>query len=86
MYYNIKKLASTRDVDGCLPLFTATARSLLWAEMTRFFAQNMTVLHEVDSLIGLPLFMLAAVDKSSDLESVYNLLVEYPSAINLRDK
>ena len=49
--------------------------------MKQFLAANMTVLHEVDSVTGLPLFMLAAVGKSSDLESVYNLLVEYPGAM-----
>ena len=54
---------------------------IVWVEMKQFLAANMTVLHKVDSLTGLPLFMLAAVGKSSDLESVYNLLVEYPSVM-----
>ena len=70
-----------RDVNGRLPLFTAAANSLVWAEMKQFFAANMTVLYKVDSVTGLALFMLAAVEKSTDLESVYNLLVEYPSAM-----
>ena len=78
VYYNVRKLARTRDVDGLLPLFTVAVNSLMWAEMKHFLAANMTVLHEVDSPTGLPLFKLAAEDNIIILESVYNLLVAYP--------
>ena len=72
-------------MDGCPPLFTAAVNSLVWADMKQFFAENANVLYEVDSMTELSLFMLADVDKSSDLKSAYNLLVEYPSSIILRD-
>ena len=85
IHYNINKLARKRDVDGCPPLFTAAVNSLVWADMKQFFAENANVLYEVDSMTELSLFMLADVDKSSDLKSAYDLLVEYPSAIILRD-
>ena len=72
-------------MDGCPPLFTAAVNSLVWADMKQFFAENANGLYEVDSMTELSLFMLADVDKSSDLKSAYNLLVEYPSSIILRD-
>jgi len=43
----------------------------------------MPVVNEIDVLTGLPLFMLAATGPTSDIESVYNLLKEYPSAMNI---
>ena len=51
--------------------------------MKQIFTSNMPVVNEIDVLTGLPLFMLAATGPTSDIESVYNLLKEYPSAINI---
>merc|ERR1711935_971027 len=82
LYYDWKRWARTRDVDDRLPLFTATARCLKWSHVKQIFISNMPVVNEVDVLTGLPLFMLAAIGPTSDIESVYNLLKEYPSIIN----
>jgi len=83
MYYIWKAWANLRDVDGRLPLFTASARSLKWIHTERIFNAYMPVIHKIDGLSGLPLFMLAAAGPASDIESVYNLLKEYPAAISL---
>jgi len=44
---------------------------------------NMPVVDEIDVVTGLPLFMLAAVGPTSDIESIYNLLRENPPAIQI---
>lgn len=51
--------------------------------MKQIFTSNMSVVHEIDVVTGLPLFMLAAARITCDMESVYNLLRECPSAINI---
>jgi len=81
MYFEMKTWSRTRGVDGRLPLFTAAARSLKWSYTRQIFTANMPVVDEIDVLTGLPLFMLAALGPSSDIESVYNLLRESPPAI-----
>ena len=53
--------------------------------MKQIFASNMPVVNEIDVLTGLPLFMLAAIGPTSDIESVYNLLKEYPSVVQIRN-
>jgi len=83
VYYEWKRWARTSDVDGRFPLFTAAARCLQWSYMKEIFTSNMPVVNEIDVLTGLPLFMLAATGPTSDIESVYNLLKEYPSAMNI---
>jgi len=83
MYYNWKIWARMKYTDGRLPLFTAAARSLKWSQTRQIFNSNMPVINEIDVLTGLPLFMLAAAGPTSDIESVYNLLREYPSAMML---
>ena len=84
LYYNMKtwgrKRSSTSDR---LPLFTAAARSLAWVDVRQIFAVNMPAIHDIDGLTGLTVFMLAAVGPNSSIESVYNLLKEYPSSIGL---
>ena len=52
---------------------------------TAVFSVHMPAIYEVDLMTGLPVFMLAAAGPRSDIESVYNLLREYPPAI-LTDK
>lgn len=82
MHYDAKQWARTRDDSYRLPLFVAVASSLEWADVNQIFNMNMPAVYEVDLVTGLPLFMLAAVGRpTSDLESIYNLLREYPSAI-----
>jgi len=83
VYYEWKRWARTSDVDGRFPLFTAAARCLKWSYMKQIFTSNMPVVDEIDVLTGLPLFMLAATGPTSDIESVYNLLKEYPAAMNI---
>jgi len=82
MYYNWKIWAKTRSLDGRLPLVTAAVRSLKWSIMRQIFAANMPIIHEIDEMTGLPPFMLAAIGKDSDLESIYNLMKEYPSIMS----
>jgi len=82
MYYDINTWAKTRGEDGRSPLCTAAEKALKWVDMKVIFAGNMPAIHEVDTVTGLPLFMLAAVGSSSDMESVYHLLKEFPSAID----
>jgi len=84
MYHNIKLLTETsRDEDGRTPLCTAAARSLKWADMKLIFAANMPMIYQIDGMTGLPIFMLSAVGQASDMESIYNLLKEFPSAIDV---
>lgn len=79
-YYNINTWARTRGKDGRLPLITAAAKALKWADINRVFVANMPAVQEVDEITGLPLFILAAIGPTSDIESVYHLLKENPSA------
>jgi len=83
VYYDWKRWARTRDVDDRFPLFTAAARGLKWSLVKQIFISNMPVVNDIDALTGLPLFMLAAIGPTSDIESVYNLLKEYPSVVNI---
>ena len=65
-----------------LLLCTATAQSLKWEPKTeRIFVANMPAVYQVDGETELEVFMLAAVGEGSDLEAVYRLLREYPTAI-----
>jgi len=83
MYYDMKTWGRKRDEDsGRLPLCTAAARSLTWRNMRQVFSVNMPVIHDADGMTGLPVFMLAAVGPTSDIESVYGLLNAYPQAID----
>ena len=86
LYYDMKSWGRKKDKNSFrLPLCTAAAKSLLWVDIGQIFAVNMPAIHEVDKLTGLPVFMLAAVGPTSDIESVYNLLKEYPSAIGFKN-
>jgi len=81
-YFDRKKWASQNSrVDGRLPLITAAIQSRKWKYVKQVFDLYMPVIEGKDGLTGLPLFMLAAIGGDSDFESVYNLLREYPAAI-----
>jgi len=83
LYYDVKTWGKRKDENFCrLPLQTAAARSLTWVDTGRIFAVNMPAVHKVDRITGLSVFMLAAVGPTSDIESVYHLLKEYPPAID----
>jgi len=82
-YYETKKWSRSIGVDGRLPLLTAAERSLKWHYTEKIFAANMPVIQETDALSGLPPFMLAAAGPDSDMESIYNLLKEYPALIRV---
>jgi len=86
MYYNMKRWVNRRGKDGRLPLSTAVTRSLKWSCVNEIFKLNMPAINEIDILTGLPLFMLAAAttdrpERGGDIELIYNLLKEYPSAM-----
>jgi len=81
LYYDWNTWAKMLGADGRLPVFTAAGRSLKWSHTRRIFTANMPAVQETDALTGLSLFMLAGVGPTSDIESVYNLLKEYPQAI-----
>jgi len=49
--------------------------------MKEIYNMNMPMIYEIDTQTGLSLFMSAAVGPKSDIESVFNLLKEYPAAI-----
>jgi len=83
LYHDKKGWAKRRGIDGRLPLFTVAVKSINWACIRQIFIMNMAAIQEVDTLTGLPVFMLAAAGPWSDIESVYNLLREYPPAIDL---
>lgn len=81
MYFDWKASARIEDRVGRFPLFTAAERSARWFTMRKIFAANMPVIEATDPVTGLEPFMLAAVGKKSDLESIYGLLREYPAAV-----
>ena len=68
-----------------LPL-AAAIRSLDWVTVQCIFIANMPAIQEQDSITGLPAFMLAAIGVSSNLESIYNLLRQYPPAMVVQQK
>jgi len=80
-YYNMNTWARTKGEDGRLPLCTAAAMALKWVDIKRVFLVNMPAVQEVDEITGLPLFILAAIGPTSDIESIYRLLIENPCAI-----
>ena len=73
----------TMRQDGHLPLFTAAAVSMKWKDTERIFEANKIAIYNKNLVTGLSPFMLAAVGKNSDLESVYRLCREYPVALIL---
>jgi len=85
MYYEWKQWARTIGVDGQLPLFTAVNKSLKWYYTKQIFTANMQIINKIDARSGLPLFLLAAAGPTSDIESVYNLLKEFPGMLSLND-
>ena len=81
LYYDWNTWAKMLGVDGRLPVITAAGRALKGSHTKRKFTANMPAVQETDALTGLLLFMLAGVGPTSDIESVYNFLKEYPQAI-----
>jgi len=53
--------------------------------MKQIFTANMPAIYQIDSRSGLPLFMLAAAGPTSNIESVYNLLKEFPGVISFNE-
>jgi len=85
-YYDWKRWARKRGADGRFPLFTAAAKGVQWSKMRQIFTSNMPVINEIDVVTGLPLFLLAATGPTCDIESVYNLLKECPSAVTITNQ
>lgn len=83
-FFNLRLWVTTRSKeDGRLPLCGAVAKSLDWESVRRIFEANMPAIGEVDGITGFPLFMLAAVGPRGKLASIYNLLREYPTAMEV---
>ena len=82
-YYNMRLWARTRLASGRLPLFYTAEKSLEWECVRHVFNANMPAIQELDVITGLPVFMLTAIGTSSNLESIYNLLREYPVMVIL---
>ena len=77
---HMKLWARTGNHDGRLPLHSAAAASLKWADTKLIFESNMMAIYDRDIVTGLSPFMLASVGQSSDIESIYRLLRENPAA------
>jgi len=86
LYYDWKRWARTRGDDGRFPLFTAAAKGVQWSKVKQIFISNMPVVNEIDVVTGLPLSLLAATGPTCDIESVYNLLKECPSAVTITNQ
>jgi len=80
---NPETWARTKGVNGRLPFVTAAAKSLKWSCIKVIFNLNMPAIYEIDVLTGMPLFMLAAAGVNSDIEAIYSLLKEHPTAISI---
>lgn len=84
IYYDTRTWARKKGDDNREPLFAAATMSIKWTNMRQIYNLNMPLVQEVDGLTELPAFMLAAIGHESDMESVYNLLKEYPPAISFQ--
>ena len=62
-------------------LATAAVKLIKWPDMQQIFTVNMAEIQEIDTVTGIPMFMLAAVGKDSDLELVFRLLKDFPPAL-----
>ena len=71
-------------LDFWLPTFAHLSREISYVGKNEAdFGENMPTIYAVDWLIGLPVFMLAVVGPRRNIESVYNFLIQYLSAIGL---
>jgi len=64
-------------------LFYVAASKVKWSyQIESIYKRNLSAVKEIDPLTGLAPFMVASVGPSSDLETVYRLLIAYPTAIH----
>jgi len=83
IFVNWRVYSRTRNDEGRLPLFTASEQSVKWSNGVCAILKGYgAAIEDVDVVTGLEVFMLAAVGEESDLETVYNLLLDHPAAIN----
>jgi len=87
VYYDWKTLAKKPyGSSGRTPLCLAAENSVKWSGKTgwlrNIFVAYMPAIEVCDGATGLWSFMLAAVGQKSDLETVYELLREYPAALH----
>jgi len=79
---NMKLWTRTHNENSRSPLMIAAAMSLKWRNIKYIFNAYKPAIYEYDDkMTGLPVFMLAAVGPNSDIESVYRLCKEHPSAL-----
>ena len=83
-FVNFATYSSMKRTDNNLPLFTASKRKMKWREgLSDIVKGYPKAIEDVDWISGLEAFMLAALGVQSDLETIYQLLLYHPSAINL---
>ena len=75
---------SKKNTDNNLPLFIASKRKMKWREgLSDIVKGYPKAIEDIDWISGLEAFMLAALGARSDLETIYQLLLYHPSAINI---
>jgi len=64
-------------------LFIASQQNVKWSDgLCNILNGYGAAIEDADVVTGLEAFMLAAAGKESDLETIYNLLLDHPAAIN----
>jgi len=82
IFVNWRTWPKTKNKDGRLLLFTALEQNIKWSNgLGTILEANGAAIEEVDLVTGLEAFMLAAVGKNSNMETVYKLLQDHPGAI-----
>jgi len=82
-FVNWKIYSQIKNEQGRYPLVIASEQSITWSDgLCQILKGYGGAIEEVDVLTGLEAFMLAAIGTNSDMETVYNLLLDHPAAIN----
>jgi len=72
----------TVTVLSASKIFFASFQFRNWKNAKNISEANNVAIYDIDSAVtGFPVALLAAVGRSSDLESVYYLIKEYPPAL-----
>jgi len=80
---NWRVCARTKNDEGRLPLFIASQQNAKWSDgLCNILNGYGAAIEDADVATGLEAFMLAAAGKESDVETIYNLLLDHPAAIN----
>jgi len=83
IFVNWKICSQRKNEQGRLPLYTALEQSVKWSDgLHGILEGNGGAIEEADVITGLEAFMLAAIGRNSEMETVYRLLKNHPAAIN----